>query len=108
MNRELNPPRFHHRLHLYILRRLVILANIIGLSTYLFLRIIFYDLPFVLQEELLITLKIIGWSTVTAVAISFALFAGHGLTHFIRHRRQFGFPTIMQVPEPMANKNSGA
>lgn len=107
MNRISNRPVFHHKLHLYILRRLVIIANILGLSIYVFLRIIFYDLPFVLQEELLIAVNIMGWATVTAVAISFVLFAGHGLTYLVRNRKQFDLPVMGHMPEPSANKNSG-
>ena len=108
MNTINNRPRFHHRLHLYILRRLVILANILGLSTYTFLHIIFYDLPFVVQDELLVILNVAGWSTATAVAVSFIIFAVDGLAYFIRYRKQFRFPAIVHGAQPSANKNSGA
>ena len=107
MNRISNRPVFHHKLHLYILRRLVIIANILCLSIYIFLRIIFYDLPFVPKEELLIAVNIMGWATATAVAISFVLFAGHALTYLIRNRKQFDIPALGHIPEPSANKNSG-
>ncbi len=107
MERILNRPVFHHRLHLYILRRLVICANILSLSLYLFLRIIFYDLPFVLQEELLIALNIVGWATATAVALSFMLFVGHACTYLIRNRKQFQYPSVRHIPEPSAHNNSG-
>ncbi len=106
MNRQHHAPRFHHRLHLLILRRLVILANIICLSCYVFLRMIFYDLPFVMQEELLIALKIVGWSTGGAVAFSFIIFAVDGLAYLLRNRKQFGFPKIVHVAETSPNKNT--
>jgi hypothetical protein len=105
MNKIHNRPVFHHRLHLYILRRLVILANMLGLAVYIFLRIIFYDLPFVLEEELFITLNILGWATGIAVAISFILFVGHAFAYLIRYRKQLGFTRIMQVAEPATNTN---
>ncbi|MEO6254958.1 MAG: hypothetical protein ABIO79_16725 [Ferruginibacter sp.] len=101
-------PRFHHKIHLLILRRLVIFANIFGLSTYIFLRMIFYDLPFVLQEELVLLLNVAGWATGIAVAISFIIFAVDGLIYMIRQRKQFKFLGMVQVPEPQINKNSGA
>jgi len=84
------------------------LANIICLSTWVFLRIIFYDLPFVMQEELLIALKIIGWSTGIAIGFSFIIFAVDGLVYLIRNRKLFGFPKIVHVTEPAANKNTTA
>ena len=84
------------------------LANIICLSTYVFLRIIFYDLPFIMQEELLIALKIIGWSTGGAVAFSFIIFAVDGLVYLIRNRKRLGFPGIVHVAGPSANKNTTA
>lgn len=108
MNRKNNTVRFHHRLHLCILKRLIIVANILGLSTWLFLRIIFYDLPFVLLEELLIVLNIVAWSTGIAAAISFLIFAVDGLNYFIRHRKQVKFPTIVHVAESSIDKSSAA
>ncbi|MEO7307773.1 MAG: hypothetical protein ABIR78_14660 [Ferruginibacter sp.] len=108
MNTVHNRPRFHHRIHLLILRKLVILANIFCLSTYLFLRIIFYDLPFEFKDELYAILNIAGWATGIAVAISFILFAVDGLIYFIRHRKQMRFPSIVHVPEHSVNENSGA
>lgn len=99
MNTILTRPRFHHRLHLLILRRLVILANILALSTYAFLRIIFYDLPFVLQEELLVVLNVLAWATGTAVVIGFVLFAVDLLAYLIRNKKQLRIPTIVHVPE---------
>lgn len=94
-------PAFHHKLHLYILRRLVILANILGLSIYIFLRIIFYDLPFVLQEEMLIIFNIMGWATASAVAVSFIIFVGHLLSYFMRNKKQFAFPPVIHVADPV-------
>lgn len=108
MNRTINPSGFHHRLHLYILKRLLILANIIGLSAYILLRIIFYDLPFVMEEELLIALKIMGYATGTAVAISFILFAGDGLRYLLRHRKPLRLPMVVRIPEPSHNNNNAA
>ena len=90
-------PRFHHRLHLLILRRLLIFANIMGIGTYVFLRIIFYDLPFELGNEALIIAKIIGLSTAFAVGISFLIFITHLIIHFIRYRKQMRFPAIDMI-----------
>ncbi|HEX2683824.1 MAG TPA: hypothetical protein VHL77_07820 [Ferruginibacter sp.] len=106
MNRILNAPPFHHRSHLNILKTLVITANVICLSTYLFLHIIFYDLEFSLGEELLIALKIVGWATATAVGLSFIIFATDALRYFIRHRKQFKFFKTVHYPGPTANKHS--
>ena len=86
----------------------MIFANILALSLYAFLHIIFYDLPFVPQDELLIILKILGLVTGTAVGISFILFAGDALRYFIRHRKQFRFPAMLHFPEPSPNSNNGA
>ena len=91
MNTTSNRPPFHHKRHLYILRRLAIAANLVCLSTYILLRIIFYDLPFVFGEELVILLKIIGWATGTAVALSFLIFAVDGIAYLIRYRKQIKF-----------------
>ncbi len=76
-----------------------------GLSTYLFLRIIFYDLSFLLQDEFVIALRIIAWSTGIAVGISFLIFAGHGLSYLIRNRKPIKFPSMMHVGETSTNKN---
>jgi len=108
MNRNNNTARFHHKLHLCILKRLVIVANALGLSTYIFLRIIFYDLPFVLGEELMVVLNILAWSTGIAVAVSFIIFAVDGINYFMRHRKQIKLPTIVHVAETATDKSSAA
>jgi hypothetical protein len=99
-----NIPRFHHRLHLLILRRLLIFANVMGIGTYLFLRIIFYDLPFVLAEESLIIARIIGLSTGIAVGVSFLIFLGHLIIYFLRYRKQFRYPAFFHIGHHTANK----
>ena len=100
MNRKITPPRFDHRPHMHILKALVISANLLCLFTYAFLHVIFYDMPFMLQDELIIALYLMGWATGIAVAISFILFVGDALIYFIRHRKQFRFHRIVHVPEP--------
>jgi uncharacterized membrane protein len=107
MNRIINAPPFHHRSHLNILKTLLIWANLVCLSIYAFLHIIFYDLEFSLGEELLIALKIAGWATVGAVGLSFIIFSVDALRYFIRHRKQFKFFKMVHFPGPTANKHSG-
>ena len=97
MNNKLTAGGFDHRQHLYILKILVITTNLICLFLYAFMHVIFYDIPFVLQDELLIVLNLAGWATGAAVALSFILFAVDGLSYIIRHRKQFKLHTMLHV-----------
>lgn len=108
MNRKLTYPRFDHKPHLHIFKVLVISANILCLFTYVILRIIFYDMPFVLQEELLIVLNLMGWSTGIAVAISFILFVAEGLRYLFTHRKQFKFHRQVHVPDALTKLHTGS
>ena len=108
MNSKVTPGGFNHRPHLHILKAFVIFANLLSLCMYALLHIIFYDMPFVLQEELLIALNLMAWATAIAVANSFILFAGDVLVYFIRHRKQFKFHPMVHVREVLANTNSGS
>lgn len=107
MNRKIHYPHFDHKPHLHIFKVLVISANVLCLFTYIILRIIFYDMPFVLQEEMLILLNLIGWSTGIAVAVSFLLFAGEGLRFLIANRKQFKLHSRVQMPEALSKLHPG-
>lgn len=107
MKSKITQRGFDQKLHLHILKSLVISANMLCFLTYAFLHVVFYDIPFVLQEELLIALKLLGLATGTAVAVSFLLFAGEGLTYLIRHRKLFKFHDTVRVPKALVNSNSG-
>ena len=108
MNRKFTHPGFDHKLHLHILKTLVISANLLCLFTYAFLHVVFYDMPFVLQEELLIALNLVGLATGIGVATGFILFVGEALTYFISHRKQFKFHTTVHVPKALTNNGNGA
>ena len=99
MEKQTTTTKFRHKLHLLILRKVVLYANAIGLITWLFLRIIFYDLPFVFGEELLILGKIILWSTGIAVGASFIIFAVDGIRYLVKNRKRFRVPGVYHVPE---------
>lgn len=105
MNSTTNIPRFHHRLHLLILKRLLIFAGIMGIGTYVFLRIIFYDLPFVLGEEALIIAKILGLSAAFAVGTGFLIFITHATIYLTRYRKQLRFPWMTSVAGHHVNKS---
>ncbi len=107
MHTKIIQPGFDHRPHLHILKAFVIFANLLSLFMYTLLHIIFYDMPFVLQDELLIALNLAAWATGIAVATSFILFAGDALVYFIRHRKYFQFHRRVHVKDLLANSNSG-
>jgi hypothetical protein len=87
MNNKYQKPVFRHRYHLYILKRLLILANLAVVSAYIVLRIIFYDLPFSVEDELVQLWNIVSTASIAAVGVSFLLFAGDGITYLIKRRK---------------------
>jgi hypothetical protein len=87
MNTIMNPPVFNYRSHVDILKSLLIIANVIAISVSVLLRIIFYDLPFVLTDDLRHMGNAALTASAVAVAVSVVLFAIDGIIFLIKKRK---------------------
>ncbi len=99
MNTIMNPPVFNYRSHVEILKSLLFIANVLAVSVCVLMRVIFYDLPFVLQEELLQVLNCALTASAIAVAVSIVLFAVDGVIFLIKKRKHVVRPVVLRKSE---------
>lgn len=72
---------FDAKAHLGILKTLLISANVLVLGLDLLVHIVFYDFSYNAGEELIAALTLMGWTSLFAVAISFAGFLADAAIH---------------------------
>lgn len=88
-------PGFRYKRHFYIFKRLLIMANLLALSLYIILRVIFYDLPFVMGDELMQVLNAAGIASIAAVGVSLVLLAADGILFITRKTKHTVQPAIV-------------
>jgi hypothetical protein len=95
MKSNTKTPGFRFKRHFYIFKRLLIMANLLALSLYIILRVIFYDLPFVMEDELMQVLNAAGIASVVAVGVSLVLLASDVILFLIRKRKHTGQQAVV-------------
>lgn len=92
MFKKFTSPGFDSSFHLQILKTLLITTNIVVFILYGLLRLMFYDFPFAIIEEVVIGLKIFGLGTMIALGASVTIMVADGLDYLIRNRSEINFP----------------
>jgi hypothetical protein len=94
MKTKSTPTGFDARRHLRILKAIVITTNVFVLFMYASLFFIFADMPFNAMDELRNIGNSLGWATGFGIGFSFLIFAGDGISWWVRNRKQVKYPTV--------------